>query len=250
MPKVEGAIVIVHGGREVGRFEKLQADINKLEWVLLIYLGDEEGSFPSEFIQHPNKISWVQEPIPGRHDFADRYLIDGYTPQTHKLRYETLPRELDWVFAGQVTHERRRNCVDALRTIDWGGVIVETKGYCQGVSLEEYHRLLGRAKIVPCPSGPCAPDAARAWEALECGAVPILDEYSPKFQCDGYWDTVLGPHPLPVIRDWAALPFRIKELLPIWPEKTRECQLWWRSYKDRMHEGLIADLIKLTQRVS
>jgi len=190
---------------------------------------------------------------------ADRYLIDGYTPETGMFRKARVSyiaedkkraeRDLDWVFAGQVTHERRRACVDALRAIDWGGVIVETKGYCQGVSIVEYHDLLFRAKIVPCPSGPCSPDAARAWEALECGAIPILDEYSPKFQCDGYWTHVLGDHPLPVIRDWAALPFRIKELLEIWPEKSRECQLWWQNYKERMHAALGIDIVKLKQRV-
>jgi len=258
IPKgTEGAIVIVHGGREEGRFQKLQNDILPLEWVLLIFLGDEEGSFPAEMIEHPNKVWWVQEPIPGRHDHANRFLIDGYTPKTRKFvtfhkalvsMGKSKKKDLDWVFAGQVTHVRRRDCVDALRTIDWGGVIVETKGYCQGVSIEEYHDLLLRAKIVPCPSGPCAPDAARAWEALECGAIPILDEYSPRFQCDGYWTKVLGPHPLPVIRDWAALPFRIKELLEDWPAKASECQRWWESYKAWMKAALALDLYELHLR--
>jgi hypothetical protein len=251
MPPADGAIVIVHGGREEGRFQKLQNDIASLDWVLLIFLGDEDGSFPAEMIEHPNKIWWVQEPIPSRHGLADRFLIDGYTPQTRQLR-ETLSatqRDLDWVFAGQVTHERRRACVDALRTIPWGGVIVESKGYCQGVSIVEYHSLLSRAKIVPCPSGPCAPDAARAWEALECGAVPILDEYSPLIQCNGYWTKLLGPHQLPVINDWSTLPKRIAELLEDWPMQSMLCHFWWREYKQRMQAALAADIATLKARV-
>lgn len=251
IPKdIKGGIVIVHGGREPGRFEQLQNDILPMDWVLLIFLGDEEGSFPAEHIQHHNMLRWIQEPIPGRHDDFTRYLIDGYTPRTQSMHELIGPmnKDLDWVFAGQVTHERRRECVDALRTIDWGGVVVETKGYCQGVSLEEYFRLLKRAKIVPCPSGPCSPDAARPWEALECGAIPILDAYSPRIRPDNYWDTVLGPHPLPVIRDWQALPARIMELKENWETKSRECQQWWRSYKEQMLLAMTFDLYKLHGR--
>lgn len=251
IPKgLDGAIVVVHGGREVGRFAQLQEDLLDLpEWVLLIFLGDEEGSFPAEFIEHNNKIVWVQEPIPGRHDRADRYLIDGYTPGTKSFLAGGIPfsngRDLDWVFAGQVTHERRRACVDALRTINWGGVIVESKGYCQGVSIEEYHRLLTRAKIVPCPSGPHAPDAARPWEALECGAIPILDAYSPTMQPDDYWTYVLGPHPLPVIKDWENLPQMIEELKQNWETKSAVIQQWWASYKMKMFNAMALDLGKL-----
>jgi hypothetical protein len=253
MPDVPGAIVIVHGGKEEGRFQTLQNDIAKLDWVLLIFLGDEDGSFPAEMIQHPNMKWWVQEPIPGRHDEADRFLLDGYTPRTLDLCWAfrngpDIQRDLDWVFAGQVTHERRRACVDALRTIDWGGMVVETKGYCQGVSIEEYHRLLWRAQIVPCPSGPCAPDAARAWEALECGAIPILDEFSPRFQRPGFWTWVLGDHPLPVINDWSTLPNRIKEILEKGPGYRLHCQDWWMWYKEKMKKGLAEDLSALRSK--
>lgn len=250
IPKqIEHAIVVVHGGRELGRLDTLNEHIEHLESVFLIFLGDEEGSFPVEFVQHPNKVVWVQEPIPGRHDSADRYLIDGYTPGTKSFLAEDGPfsngRDLDWVFAGQVTHERRRACVDALRTINWGGVIVESKGYCQGVSIEEYHRLLTRAKIVPCPSGPHAPDAARPWEALECGAIPILDAYSPTMQPDDYWTYVLGPHPLPVIKDWENLPQMIEELKQDWETKSAVIQQWWASYKMKMFNAMALDLGKL-----
>src|SRR5579864_2231774 len=79
MPEdIEGAVVVVHGGREHGRIDKLNEDIAKLKWCLIVAIGDEESTFPLEKIEHANKKIWVQEPIPGRHDFADRFLIDGY----------------------------------------------------------------------------------------------------------------------------------------------------------------------------
>ena len=86
MPDVEGAVVVVHGGRELGREDKLQMDIMDLKWVLLILLGDEESSLDTTRISHPNAIYWVQEPLMGKHDFADRYILDGYA---HNMQQRT-----------------------------------------------------------------------------------------------------------------------------------------------------------------
>ena len=246
---MEGAVVVVHGGREPGRLSALNMHIAELRWVLLIFLGDEEASFPAEQVVHSNKICWVQEPLPGKHEFADRFILDGYTPHTRKLRVE-LERDLDWVFAGQVTHQRRRACVDALRTIDWGGVIVETKGYCQGVSISEYHELLCRAKIVPCPSGPFSPDSARVCESLECGAIPILDDLSPTRPEPGFWKLVLGDHPLPVITDWNYLPAYIGKLKLGWEIEQRRIKNWWQWYKESMFFNFGADVHKLKTRAN
>jgi hypothetical protein len=251
MPDVEGAIVVVHGGRELGGLDRLNRDIEPLKWVLLIFLGDEESQFPAEQVEHPNKICWVQEPLPGKHDFADRFILDGYTPHTRKCLIElpdALERDLDWCFAGQMTHERRWACRNALQNIDWGGVIVESKGYCQGVSLSEYYRLLRRAKIVPCPSGPFSPDSARVCEALECGAIPILDDLSPTRKEPGFWKMVLGDHPLPVVTDWSTLPRVIEELKSHWNERVLECELWWACYKKDFMTWLEKDVQCLTTR--
>jgi hypothetical protein len=251
MPDVEGAIVVVHGGRELGGLDRLNRDIEPLKWALLIVLGDEECSFPVEQIEHPNKKIWIQEPLPGRHDFADRFILDGYTPHT-RSHLNQLPkgmeRDLDWCFAGQMTHERRWACRNALQNIDWGGVIVESKGYCQGVSLLEYYRLLRRAKIVPCPSGPFSPDSARVCEALEVGAIPILDDLSPKRKEPGFWHYVLGEHPLPVITNWAELPEMIKDLKRDWGRRQEECLTWWADYQQRFTSWLGEDIKCLTTR--
>jgi hypothetical protein len=246
MPEVEGAVVVVHGGREHGRLDRLNKDIRDLKWVLLIFLGDEESTFPIERVEHRNKKVWVQEPIPGRHDFAGRFMINGYghDRKRHIVQYE---KDLEWCFGGQVTHERRIACVDALRKLKWGGVVIETKGYYQGVSLGEYCRLLCRAKIVPCPSGPFSPDAARPWDALECGAIPILDDLSPMRTEPGFWQYVLGNHPFPVVTDWSTLPDVIEKLKAENIElRARECLAWWERYKWKFNQWLKSDLKELT----
>ena len=244
MPEnIDGAVVVVHGGRELGREDKLNEDIKKLKWCLLILLGDEENSFHIEKIEHPNKKIWIQEPIPGHHDFADRFMINGYGHDRRRHIIFGIDKDLDWFFGGQVTHERRFACVDALRTIKWGGVVLETKGYYQGVSMSEYMRLLRRAKIVPCPSGPFSPDAARPWDALECGAIPILDDLSPTRKEPGFWKYVLGEeHPFTVISDWAILPETIERIRGNWEAETAICQHWWQCYKTEFNRWLAKDL--------
>jgi hypothetical protein len=241
----DGAVLIVHGGRQIGSIDRVNMVLDDLKWAVVIVLGDEECSFPVEQLQHSNMKIWIQEPIPVRHDFCDRFILDGWTPHTrlHLFDVGAIERDLEWVFAGQVTHERRRACVDALRTIDWGGVVVETKGYCQGVSLREYHTLLRRSLIVPCPSGPFSPDSARVCEALEAGCVPILDDLSPTRKEPGFWQMVFGDnHPFPVIRDWRFLPEEIRLIKTNWNEINEQCQGFWKNYKENFIHWLQEDI--------
>jgi hypothetical protein len=244
---VDGGVVIVHGGREIGHVGRLNIDLDTLKWAIVIYLGDEECSFPIEdVVLRPNMIEWIQEPLPGRHDRMKRRMICGYGHRHDSYFPAGKPdRDLEWFFGGQVTHSRRRACVDALRTMDWGGIIIETKGYHQGVSLEEYYRTLWRAQIVPCPSGVMSPDAARPWDALECGAIPILDDLSPARSTPGFWEYVLGDHPLPVITDWSELPRRIESMKR---QNTkllqREATVWWTDYRWKFLNRWLAEDLK------
>lgn len=252
MPEgLDGAVFIVHGCRELGGIDKLNLDLQKFpKWALIICLGDEENTFPVERIEHPNKIIWVQEPRPGRHDFADRLIINGYSDRLRQYLASGVPKENDWFFAGQVTHERRRDCVTALQGLDWGGIIIETKGYTQGVSRTEYVFQMQRARIVPCPSGPFCQDAARVWEALECGAIPILDDISPARPEGGFWKYLLGYHPLPVIREWALLPLYLKEIKANYDSVHALCMNWWAAYKAEYSTWLRIDVRTLKERAN
>jgi hypothetical protein len=246
MPDVEGAVVVVHGGRELDRIDKLNEDISKLKWCLIIALGDEENSFPVHKIEHKNKRLWIQEPVPSIHNFADRFMINGYG-HDRKRHIVKCEKDLDWFFGGQETHERRRACVDALRKIPWGGVMILTKGYYQGVSMAEYMRMLCRSKVVFCPSGPFSPDAARPWDALECGAIPILDDLSPTRKEPGFWKAVLGEHPLPVVERWEDGQQKLHEIISGgWEERSKICQSWWSLYRQNFFQWLREDIGRLT----
>jgi len=244
--KISGAVIVVHGGRELDAIERLNTDIRSLGWVILVVLGDEENSFPVEKIEHSNKRIWIQEPLPGRHDFCNRFMVNGYGHDFRKyiVRCE---KDLTWFFGGQHTNSRRHACVDALSTMEWGGITILSKGYHQGISLGEYYRTLCRAKIVPCPSGPFSQDAARPWDALEAGCLPILDDLSPARMTPGFWKYLLGEaHPFPVITEWSTLPSLIGELEKDWEEQFVMCRAWWEAYKARFSSWLETDIWKLT----
>lgn len=230
---VNGAIVVFHGQHESKKMnvaEHLMKLASPLDWVIWVSLGDEWCEFPYEVLVHKNQILWVQSPKPGK-VIADRYLIEGYHPNTLPIIHGSPApvRDLDWFFAGQVTHLRREQCVNALLKCQHG-MLLETRGFFQGMPSEEFYKNLRRAKIAPCPAGPGTPDSFRFAEALECGAVPILDAFSPD-GVKGYWDMVLGAHPFEVIEDWSTLPDVMAKILGHYEEQQRLTQYWWKRYK-------------------
>jgi len=170
---------------------------------------------------------WVQDADPRRAAIIDRYLPGGWAPGSAHV---DVPRDLDWFFAGQITHEHRRQCIKALEEISGGGFYVCTKGYTQGISSAEYIRSLSRAKFIPCPSGPVSPDSTRVWEALECGAVPIVDASSPQGR-NGFWDLQAPSAPFRVIQGWQLLPTILEELLRNYDDLQQKTALWWKEYK-------------------
>jgi hypothetical protein len=241
----KGAVVVVHGGnlqlngKGAENAAQINTAISSLEWCILIVIGDEGTEFPTNLLEHQNMRLWIQTPLPTTK--AHRFLIEGYPAGT--TNWQAI-RDLDWFFAGQLTHERRIACYRALEPMS-NGILRGTNGFGQGYQHEEYINLMNRAKIVPCPSGPASPDTFRIWEALECGAVPILDARSLKPETIGFWDTVLGKSPLPMIEDWKKLPDMMTAILADYDRIQRFTQYWWKSYKLQWRDWLAKDLIAL-----
>ena len=240
-----GAIVVVHGGNAQldGKGPETAEAINEsaapLDWLIVINIGDETSEFPIHLLEHPNMRLWQQTPLPSQ--LADRYLIEGYTAGTENLH---ITRDYDWFFAGQLNHDRRRAMKAALDGMP-GGKAIYTEGFGQGIAHFEYITWMNRAKVVPCPSGPATPDSFRLWEALECGAVPIVDAQSLNPKTLGFWSVVLGDHPLTIIDDWETLPAVMDAILHDYERQQRLVSYWWKTYKLRFREWLGQDLARL-----
>ncbi len=244
----DGAVVIIPGRFQAEHIDKLNADLATLRWALVIIVGDEESVFPSERIRHPNKKLWIQTPIPGRHDFADRFLIVGYPTDAPKMI--GLNREgklIDWFFSGQVTHERRRECTVQLQRIP-GGYLNSTEGFTKGLDREKFYQLLSQAKIAPCPSGPQTPDTFRFAEALEAGCIPVADGLAPAFPAR-YWQYLFQEQILfPVVEDWGTLPELFERLLSQWPGNANSIFAWWQGKKREMAYNLRDDINFLIEK--
>ena len=244
-----GAIVVVHGGHEAGRESEILGDVNTLSWSVIIIFGDEEGTFNTRLLQAPNRKLWQQTPIPGKHDFCDRFLICGYPCDTQRelRKLEGTLKDTDWFFSGQISHSRRHLCAHFMQNVP-NGDFNRTVGFNQGFDRAEYFQRMARAKIVPCPAGPATPDTIRLAEALESGCIPIADDV-PGTRTSyplSYWRYVLKQEPpFPVLTDWADAPNIVAREVAAFPEKTLKLQAWWIEYKRNMQDWLRSDIKEL-----
>lgn len=233
-PAADGCVVVIHGGNEERAnpnvIEQINNEVRDYSWVIFVVIGDEESTFAAESLSHQNSRLWVQNPKPGK-TVADRYLICGYPNDCKEMLFNhgARERDLDWFFAGQMNHIRRQQCWAALDGLPNGKRYGST-GFGLGLQHSQYYNLMSRAKIVPCPSGPATPDSFRMAEALEAGAIPVIDGRSPRGY-DGFWKMVLGEHPLPMVTKWAEFPEALPGLLENWEANHRAIDYWWRGYK-------------------
>ncbi len=247
----DGAVVIIGAQHhhEPKYVERLNADLARLRWVVLVLAGDECSLFPWQDVQHPNMRLWIMTPRPQLHADSGAFFVgEGYRADTLDLLAgcgaEAASKTLPWAFYGQVTHARRRDLATALRRL-WDrlpGDLIETPGFLQGLPRSEYLRRMAAAKVVPCPSGPGTPDSFRFYEALEAGCVPLADAYTPE-GWDGYWQLVYGDDlPFPIVEDWRDVGDHIAQALDEWPHNAARCSAWWAAQKRRMAYRLDEDV--------
>lgn len=241
-----GCVVVLPGAGHKNEVKQVNKELNQYSWVVLIITSDEESQFPIEQIKHPNIEIYVQYPKQPRHDLYTKWPL-GYTPHTRK-NIILSDKDLDWVFAGQVTHKRREEMAQQLLGMigrGSNGVYLPSEGFTEGLEPREYIKYLNRAKVAPAPSGPVSADSFRTYEALEAGAVPIADNISAKGDRD-FWEYLIGPVPFPTINHYSDLPGYTEDLLKGYPDKANEVQAWYIRWKHYLKERLIKDVSELS----
>lgn len=240
---VGGAIIVVSGFSHAEDVERINDIIGRLDWVLLVVTSDEEGLFPIDELQHPNMKLWLQYPRPERTYPTDTTFIPcGWPPGTKETLWAFRERDVrsrDWFFAGQVTHERRRECMAHMTGIP-NGLALPTDGFGKGMPRAEYLSYMRDAKIVPCPSGPHSPDTFRLYEALEAGCIPIVDTWPG----GGFHPPTGLPAPV-IFNTWGAAPALVDDYLTWYPRSSVECFEWWQATKRRWARLLATELIEL-----
>lgn len=237
---LDGAVVMVRANDNIKYIDQLNADLAKLKWCLVIVTGNEYSSDFHINIKHENCRIWVQTPKPS--DVADFFVGFGFPSDVttflpNGFDPAKADRPYDWSFAGQVTHNRRRECLKYAEKVP-NGKAVKTEGFNQGLSYPEYIKLLTETKIVPCPGGAVTPDTFRVYEALECGCIPVLDDaaghiFHGRGQ-ESYWQKVLSPAPLWVVSDWSKFPEIAAQLIGNFEEEQQKVIEWWGEYKSKI----------------
>jgi hypothetical protein len=95
---------------------------------------------------------------------------------------------------------------------------------------EEYQSLLENTVFAPCPMGRLNLECFRLYEALECGAIPIV-ERRPTLD---YFTRLLGPNPIIQVRSWEDARDKIRSLAADPPRLNQLQQLisgWWDLHK-------------------
>jgi hypothetical protein len=245
----DGAIVVIPARYHVEDWNRINEIISRWRWVVLMLVGDEESAFPYAKINHPNIRFWIMDPRPEFDYPADTVFIgSGWAkdaPDVLDAISGTPERMWDWFFAGQVTHDRRKECVAHIRDIP-NGFLLETDGFTKGLALGEYLYRMRHSKVVPCPSGPCSQDSFRAFEALEAGCVPILDGTRLDGGGRGFWKMVLGDMSKGFVLEhsWGGAPAFIEGVLGNWLFSANTAFADWQRYKRslayRLHDHLVA----------
>lgn len=246
LPKTERAIVVIPARHHKGLEEKVNKQLKNIKHVVLFLMGDEEADFTVDIIEHPSIYIWVQNPHIGVHDKYNK-IGTGY-PQ-HKSSFipkNPVEKKTDVFFAGQVTHERREDLLKVLRSMQKKSDLVKvipTNGFTKGEQKEEYYYHMSETKIAPAPSGAVIPDSFRLFEALECMAIVIADQKTPKGEILEYWDWLFGEiTPFPKVDNWWALVDITNDVIPNYVKLIHKQTEWWimwkRNFKYKVLEQL------------
>ncbi len=231
--------------------ERLNTDLAVLDWCVLILTGDEEHVFPWRQLRHSNLALWIMTPGPDAPPGAT-FIGSGWHPDTPDVlaltSTQAQARPLHWSFAGQVTHEKRRECHRALSRLRSPGELVATGGFTQGKTRHEYLTMMAATRIAACPSGPVSADSMRAWEALEAGCLPLVDRSDPS-GWDGYWPLVCGGEPpFPMVDRWSLVPKMLPDLLEQWPGNASRSFAWWQRHKRALSHKLERQVTEASER--
>lgn len=246
----EGGILLIpvgsyheHGERHVA-LRKLWDDMLAMPWGVVIATSDECSTFEWHKIDPwPAHVRlWVQLPRPERTYPPGTMFYGEGSPSVAQLPWGR-ERDIDVFLSAQGGHVRRDECFAAL--VDqhrerW--VVQRTLGFTEGMSGANYVDHMRRAWVAPAPAGICSQSSFRAFEALEAGAVPIVDARRPDGGT-GYWE-MIGLGFLRQCDDWSMVGDHIEEILadPHW-EAARTSSLWQIYKRDvvaRLHEDVLA----------
>lgn len=223
LPESNRTVFIIPGAYQSDVIDEINAVLSEHPKVLVFITSDEEGKFPIHKLKHPDMEFYSQ------YGTSANMIPLGYTPETRKQlkRLDAIKKNTSFFFSGQINHVRRKQMADALRR-HWHYSFFETDGFAKGMNPEDYYSHMALARVVPCPPGNQTQDSFRLYEALEAGAVPIVDRFSAQGN-GNYWERLFPDAPFPVLS-------RYSELVPLIQDSQSQALrnkvfAWWIKKK-------------------
>jgi hypothetical protein len=159
-----------------------------------------------------------------------------------------LERRYAWSFIGDAEKASRPEMVRKFSSIEphhcFSATPVRGMSFIGGgrkYSRPEFYGILGQSMFAPSPMGNASIESCRPYDALEMGAIPIVER---RMTLD-YYRGLLGDHPLPTVGSWTEGRALVEKLLrqPEELDKLQQrCVHWWADYQLRLHERIGAFL--------
>jgi len=149
-------------------------------------------------------------------------------------------RKYLWSFAGDAKKITRAEMLKAMEPLGKGSThLTEGFGSKDALSTDDYRVLMDESVFAPCPGGWSNLETFRVYEALEAGAIPIVEK-RPGFD---YYTALLGAHPMPSFFTWAEAAAFVADVRDV--ERLRgACMEWWRALKP----GLASDTAHFVEK--
>jgi hypothetical protein len=150
-------------------------------------------------------------------------------------------RRYAWSFIGAADKTSRPEAMRAFASLEPHFLFSSTQlpgfnltgGASKRLSRAEFYDVLGQSIFAPSPMGNASMESCRPYDALEMGAIPIVER---RLTVD-YYKEFLGDHPLPTVSSWREGRRLADDLL----EKPaqllqlqRSCTQWWTDYQRKL----------------
>jgi hypothetical protein len=152
-------------------------------------------------------------------------------------RKSSAERPFLWSFSGEGGKTTRPDMLEALVGIGPNFVHITDRGQARPLGKTQYIQVLRDSVFVPCCMGNANLDCYRVYEALECGAVPILEK---RISLD-YFRQLLGDHPMPAFTNWrqaARFLNAIQDDRAAQDKMLQRCSSWWTAYKRTLMQNI------------
>jgi hypothetical protein len=222
-----GTIVVYNSTADIKRYLKECGPV-----LGMIHLSDEWGKDP---IDHYNQAkivlrNYYKDLGPNVLNFPLGWMRTfPYTLTPNSIQ----DRQYVWSFSGHVDKTTRPEMARCMSTVEGGRSYFkkcgENWGPFDGHALDprQLADLYNSSYFVPCPQGNCSIDSLRVCEALQAGAIPIVERSE-------YWNSLYGADvPLLQVDSWDHAPALITELTSdlVKLETLRSSiYQWWINY--------------------